>query len=288
MDASCKTNSVVTGTSFGIERLDSNTAGAQNSDLIILAARPSMGKTALSIVFADGALESQKDKSVQYYSLEMPADQILQRFISMKSRVESQKLRQAMLMNDEDWARFSTTFEYINNNWVNRLLIDDSSYLTPQILKTKVRRNVRKYGQPSMIIIDYLQLMSDPTAKDGRNRNLEIGNISKSLKELAKEINCPVVALSQLNRNLEQRADKRPMPSDLRDSGSLEQDADLLLFVYRDDVYYPDSELKGIAEIIIGKQRNGPIGTVMTKFYGQYSLFENIPDEEYKFGADYE
>lgn len=288
MDASCKTNSVVTGTSFGIERLDSNTAGAQNSDLIILAARPSMGKTALSIVFADGALESQKDKSVQYYSLEMPADQILQRFISMKSRVESQKLRQAMLMNDEDWARFSTAFEYINNNWVNRLLIDDSSYLTPQMLKTKVRRNVRKYGQPSMIIIDYLQLMSDPTTKDGRNRNLEIGNISKSLKELAKEINCPVVALSQLNRNLEQRADKRPMPSDLRDSGSLEQDADLLLFVYRDDVYYPDSELKGIAEIIIGKQRNGPIGTVMTKFYGQYSLFENIPDEEYKFGADYE
>lgn len=281
MERSCQTHSLVTGVPFGITQLDSNTTGAQAGDLIILAARPSMGKTALSLVFAKSALESV-DKPIQYYSLEMPADQILARFLAMDSRVSASKIRQSTLMEDEDWARFSQSMHYIQHNWANRLLIDDSSYLTPQLLRSRVRRNMRKYGKPSLIIVDYLQLMSVPEFKNGQNRHLEISEISRSLKKLAKEIDCPVVALSQLNRNLEQRADKRPLNSDLRESGSLEQDADLLLFIYRDEVYHNDSELRGIAEIIIGKQRNGPIGTVFSRFQGEFSLFETISDTEYE------
>lgn len=161
-------------------------------------------------------------------------------------------------------------------------MIDDSSYLTPQILRTRVRRNIRKYGLPSIIIVDYLQLMTVPELKNSQNRHLEISEISRALKNLAKEIGCPVIALSQLNRNLEQRADKRPLNSDLRESGSLEQDADVLLFIYRDEVYHNDSDLQGIAEIIIGKQRNGPIGTIFSRFRGEYSSFENIPEDEYE------
>lgn len=282
MDASCKRNSMVTGVPFGITQLDTNTTGGQSGDLIILAARPSMGKTALSLVFAASALENMPDKPVQYYSLEMPAEQILERFLAMRSLVSSTKIRQATLMDDYDWAKFSEAMGHIQTHWNNRLLIDDSNYLTPQMLRTRVRRNMRKYGKPSFVIVDYLQLMSVPEFKNGQNRHLEITEISRALKNLAKEIDCPVIALSQLNRNLEQRADKRPMNSDLRESGSLEQDADLLLFVYRDEVYHNDSEFRGIAEIIIGKQRNGPIGTVFARFKGEYSLFESIPEEEYE------
>lgn len=281
MDLCNQKGSLVTGIPFGISQLDNNTSSAQSSDLIILAARPSMGKTALSLCFARSALENS-DKPIQYYSLEMPADQIMERFIAMKSKVNLTKIRQASLLEDEDWAHIFSSMEDIKNNWQNRLLIDDSSYLTPQILRTRVRRNIRKYGLPSIIIVDYLQLMTVPELKNSQNRHLEISEISRALKNLAKEIGCPVIALSQLNRNLEQRADKRPLNSDLRESGSLEQDADVLLFIYRDEVYHNDSDLQGIAEIIIGKQRNGPIGTIFSRFRGEYSSFENIPEDEYE------
>lgn len=281
MDRSCTTNSLVTGTPFGINQLDTNTSGAQNGDLIILAGRPSMGKTALSLVFAVSALEAFSHQPIQYYSLEMPAEQIMARLLSMRALVSANKIRQATLMSDEDWARFSEAMNYIETQWEDRLLIDDSSYLTPQLLRTRVRRNIRKYGKPSIVIVDYLQLMSVPEFKNGQNRHMEVTEISRTLKNLAKEIDCPVVALSQLNRNLEQRMDKRPLNADLRESGSLEQDADVILFVYRDEVYHNDSEYKGLAEIIIGKQRNGPIGTVFSRFKGEYSRFDSIPSDEY-------
>ncbi|OOF78808.1 replicative DNA helicase [Rodentibacter caecimuris] len=282
MDESKKNLSPVTGTSFGIDRLDVNTTGSQAGDLILLAARPSMGKTALSLTFAKAALEQKEGSTVQYYSLEMPAEQIMQRFLALLARVPLQRIRQAIQIDETEWARIGNAFGMIAHQWKDRLLLDDNSYLTPQLLRTKVRRNVRKYGIPSVIIIDYLQLMSDPTYKDGKNRNLEISSISTQLKQLAKEIGCPIIALSQLNRNLEQRADKRPISSDLRDSGSLEQDADMIFFIYRDEVYNDNTEMPGIAEIIIAKQRNGPIGTVLSQFRGELSLFENIPDEEYE------
>ena len=281
MTMSAENQSTVTGTSFGIERLDRKTAGAQNTDLIILAARPSMGKTALSLKFAESAL-NMKEQPVQYFSLEMPAEQLMQRFLAMLSRVSMQKLKQAATLEEYEWGKIADAMGFITNKWQNRLLIDDSSYLTPQMLRTRARRNARKYGMPSMIIVDYIQLMSDPKYQEGKNRNLEIGSISRALKALAKEMNCPVIALSQLNRNLENRADRRPMPSDLRDSGSLEQDADLLMFIYRDEVYNQQSEERGVAEIIIGKQRNGPIGTVYTQFKGEFSTFENLPQEKYE------
>lgn len=282
MEESKKNLSPVTGTSFGIERLDVNTTGAQSGDLILLAARPGMGKTALSLTFAKAALEQKPENVIQYYSLEMPAEQIMQRLLAMMGRVPLQKIRQAIQVEEYEWARIGEAFGVIAHQWKDRLLLDDNSYLTPQLLRTKVRRNVRKYGVPSVIIIDYLQLMSDPVYKDGKNRNLEISSISTQLKQLAKEIGCPIIALSQLNRNLENRADKRPMQSDLRDSGSLEQDADMIFFVYRDEVYNDNTEMPGMAEIIIAKQRNGPVGTVLAQFKGEFSLFENIPDEEYE------
>ncbi|MDU8924285.1 replicative DNA helicase [Pasteurellaceae bacterium LIM206] len=282
MELSNKTDSVVTGTPFGIDRLDNSTAGGQCGDLIILAARPSMGKTALSLKFIESALNAVTDKPAQYFSLEMPASQLMRRFIAMHSRVSLQKIRQATLLDDAELAKIGEAIFHINTKWEDRLLIDDSSYLTPQMLRTRVRRNARKYGMPSVIIIDYLQLMSAPEYQDSKNRNLEISVISRNLKALAKEMDCPVIALSQLNRNSEQRADKRPLPSDLRDSGSLEQDADVIMFIYRDEVYNTNSELKGIAEILIAKQRNGPVGTVLTQFKGEFSIFENIPDSEYE------
>ncbi|MDY3124510.1 MAG: replicative DNA helicase [[Actinobacillus] rossii] len=283
MEQNTMTGSVVSGVSFGIERLDANTTGAQDGDLILVAARPSMGKTALSLTFAYSALETQKTRPVQYYSLEMPAEQIMLRLLSLHSRVPLQRVKQGITMSDEDMARYGAAISHFCENWGNaRFQLDDSSYLTPQMLRTRVRRNIRKYGTPSVIIVDYLQLMHDPAFSGNKNRNLEIESISRSLKQLAKEVGCPVIALSQLNRNLENRGDKRPLPSDLRDSGSLEQDADIIFFIYRDEVYNPETDMNGIAEIIIAKQRNGPIGTVYSRFKGEFSLFENIPDDEYE------
>jgi|SRR5471030_2164710 len=258
----------ITGTPTGFTELDASTCGLQASDLVLLAGRPSMGKTALAMAIVTGALQGN-DKSVQVYSLEQPTEQLLMRLVSSLGGVEIQRLKSGVL-NDEDWARISNATAIIVGEWKERLLIDDTGSLTPAMLRIRARRNARKNGQPSLIMVDYLQLMSCPGQE---NRTQEIAEISRSLKALAKEMKCPVLALSQLNRSLEQRADKRPNNGDLRDSGALEQDADVIMFVYRDEVYYADSEDKGVAEIIIGKQRQGPIGTVRVNFDGRFTRF---------------
>lgn len=259
----------VTGVNTGFSDLNKKTAGLQGSDLVIVAARPSMGKTTFAMNLCENAAMDQ-DKPVLIFSLEMPADQIMMRMLASLSRVDQTKIRTGQL-DDEDWARISSTMGVLMEK--KNMFIDDSSALTPTEVRSRARRIAREHGGLSMIMVDYLQLMRVPALSD--NRTLEIAEISRSLKALAKELNVPVVALSQLNRSLEQRADKRPVNSDLRESGSIEQDADLIMFIYRDEVYNPESSLKGIAEIIIGKQRNGPIGSVRLTFQGQFSRFDN-------------
>ncbi|MDN3679063.1 replicative DNA helicase [Vibrio tapetis] len=259
----------VTGVTTGFNDLNKKTAGLQGSDLIIVAARPSMGKTTFAMNLCENAAMSQ-DKPVLIFSLEMPAEQLMMRMLASLSRVDQTKIRTGQL-DDEDWARISATMGVLMEK--KNMYIDDSSGLTPTELRSRARRVARDAGGISMIMVDYLQLMRVPGLQD--NRTLEISEISRSLKALAKELNVPVVALSQLNRSLEQRADKRPINSDLRESGAIEQDADLIMFIYRDEVYNPDSALKGIAEIILGKQRNGPIGSVRLTFQGQFSRFDN-------------
>ncbi|MEK6186878.1 replicative DNA helicase [Vibrio cholerae] len=259
----------VTGVNTGFTDLNKKTAGLQGSDLIIVAARPSMGKTTFAMNLCENAAMEQ-DKPVLIFSLEMPAEQIMMRMLASLSRVDQTKIRTCQL-DDEDWARISSTMGILMEK--KNMYIDDSSGLTPTEVRSRARRIAREHGGLSLIMVDYLQLMRVPALTD--NRTLEIAEISRSLKALAKELNVPVVALSQLNRSLEQRADKRPVNSDLRESGSIEQDADLIMFIYRDEVYHPDSPLKGTAEIIIGKQRNGPIGSVRLTFQGHYSRFDN-------------
>ncbi|QIL85253.1 replicative DNA helicase [Vibrio sp. HDW18] len=259
----------VTGVNTGFTDLNKKTAGLQGSDLIIVAARPSMGKTTFAMNLCENAAMEQ-DKPVLIFSLEMPAEQIMMRMLASLSRVDQTKIRTGQL-DDEDWARISSTMGILMEK--KNMYIDDSSGLTPTEVRSRARRVAREHGGLSLIMVDYLQLMRVPALTD--NRTLEIAEISRSLKALAKELNVPVVALSQLNRSLEQRADKRPVNSDLRESGSIEQDADLIMFIYRDEVYHPDSPLKGTAEIILGKQRNGPIGSVRLTFQGQYSRFDN-------------
>ena len=269
LEALIKTNKEVTGVSTGYTDLDKKTSGLQPSDLIIVAARPSMGKTTFAMNLCENAMLLE-EKPVLVFSLEMPAEQIMMRMLASLSRVDQTKIRTAQL-DDEDWARISNTMAMLKDK--DNLFIDDSSGLTPMEVRTRARKLARDRGDISMIMVDYLQLMQVPALAD--NRTLEIAEISRSLKALAKELKCPVVALSQLNRSLEQRADKRPVNSDLRESGSIEQDADLIMFIYRDEVYHENSELKGISEIILGKQRNGPIGTVRLTFQGQFSRFDN-------------
>ncbi|BCL71368.1 replicative DNA helicase [Vibrio nigripulchritudo MADA3029] len=259
----------VTGVDTGFSDLNKKTAGLQGSDLIIVAARPSMGKTTFAMNLCENAA-MVSDKPVLIFSLEMPSEQIMMRMLASLSRVDQTKIRTGQL-DDEDWARISSTMGILMEK--KNMYIDDSSGLTPTEVRSRARRIAREHGGLSLIMVDYLQLMRVPALSD--NRTLEIAEISRSLKALAKELNVPVVALSQLNRSLEQRADKRPVNSDLRESGSIEQDADLIMFIYRDEVYNPDSSLKGIAEIIIGKQRNGPIGSVRLTFQGQFSRFDN-------------
>ncbi|TOF74641.1 replicative DNA helicase [Vibrio parahaemolyticus] len=259
----------VTGVDTGFTDLNKKTAGLQGSDLVIVAARPSMGKTTFAMNLCENAA-MQQDKPVLIFSLEMPAEQLMMRMLASLSRVDQTKIRTGQL-DDEDWARISSTMGILMQK--KNMYIDDSSGLTPTEVRSRARRVAREHGGLSMIMVDYLQLMRVPSLTD--NRTLEIAEISRSLKALAKELNVPVVALSQLNRSLEQRADKRPVNSDLRESGSIEQDADLIMFIYRDDVYHPDSPYKGTAEIIIGKQRNGPIGSVRLTFQGQHSRFDN-------------
>lgn len=265
----------VTGVSTGFVDLDKKTAGLQPSDLIIVAARPSMGKTTFAMNLCENAAMMQ-DKPVLIFSLEMPANQIMMRMLASLSRVDQTKIRTGQLA-DEDWARISSTMGILLDK--KNMYIDDSSGLTPMELRSRARRIHREHKGLSMIMIDYLQLMRVPNITE--NRTLEIAEISRSLKALAKELNVPVVALSQLNRGLEQRADKRPVNSDLRESGSIEQDADVIMFIYRDEVYNDNSEQKGVAEIILGKQRNGPIGKVRLMFQGQYSRFDNYANSDY-------
>ncbi|AWL12634.1 DNA helicase [Saliniradius amylolyticus] len=269
LDALVKDGREVTGVSSGFKDLDKMTSGLQPSDLVIVAARPSMGKTTFAMNLAENAMMLE-DKPVLVFSLEMPAEQIMMRMLASLSRVDQTRIRTAQL-EDEDWARISNTMAMLKDK--NNLFIDDSSGLTPMEVRTRARKLAREHNGLSMIMVDYLQLMQVPGLSE--NRTLEIAEISRSLKALAKELNIPVVALSQLNRSLEQRSDKRPVNSDLRESGSIEQDADLIMFIYRDEVYHENSEEKGVAEIIIGKQRNGPIGTARLTFQGHFSRFDN-------------
>ncbi|MGV7091713.1 replicative DNA helicase [Siccibacter turicensis] len=265
----------VTGVDTGYQDLNKKTAGLQRSDLIIVAARPSMGKTTFAMNLCENAAMMQ-DKPVLIFSLEMPAEQIMMRMLASISRVDQTRIRTGQL-DDEDWARISGTMGILLEK--RNMYIDDSSGLTPTEVRSRARRIFREHGGLSLIMVDYLQLMRVPSLSD--NRTLEIAEISRSLKALAKELQVPVVALSQLNRSLEQRADKRPVNSDLRESGSIEQDADLIMFIYRDEVYHENSDMKGIAEIILGKQRNGPIGTVRLTFNGQWSRFDNYAGPQY-------
>ncbi|CRL65506.1 Replicative DNA helicase [Proteus penneri] len=265
----------VTGVSSGYQDLDKKTAGLQKSDLIIVAARPSMGKTTFAMNLCENAAMTE-EKPVLIFSLEMPGNQIMMRMLASLSRVDQTRIRTGQL-DDEDWARISSTMGILLEK--RNMYIDDSSGLTPTEVRSRARRIYREHGGLSLIMIDYLQLMRVPSLSE--NRTLEIAEISRSLKALAKELQVPVVALSQLNRSLEQRADKRPVNSDLRESGSIEQDADLIMFIYRDEVYHESSDLKGVAEIIIGKQRNGPIGTVRLTFNGQWSRFDNYAGPAY-------
>ena len=268
----------VTGVTTGFVELDKKTAGLQPSDLIIVAARPSMGKTTFAMNLCENAAMAS-DKPVLVFSLEMPAEQIMMRMIASLARVDQTKIRTGENLEEAEWSKIASVFGMFKQK--NNLYIDDSSGLTPTELRSRARRVYRENGGLSMIMVDYLQLMRAPAFSD--NRTLEIAEISRSLKALAKELEVPVIALSQLNRTLEQRADKRPVNSDLRESGSIEQDADLIMFIYRDEVYNENSEDKGVAEIIIGKQRNGPIGRVRLAFNGQFSRFDNLAEQrEYR------
>lgn len=258
------------GTPMGFSELDSMTSGLQAGDLILLAARPSMGKTSFALAACLAAAREKPDESVFIFSLEMPRYQLMMRMVSMVGRIELEHLRSAKL-NDEDWGRIFNGVQDLMP--LDKLIIDDTSYQTPATLRARARRYVRKYGSPSLIMVDYLQLMTAPGME---NRTQEIAEISRSLKALGKELGCPIVALSQLNRQVEQRADKRPNNGDLRDSGALEQDADLIMFIYRDEFYNVDSEDAGVAEIIIGKQRQGPTGTVKVQFDGRFTLFSDF------------
>ncbi|MEJ6078465.1 replicative DNA helicase [Vibrio sp. 1-Bac 57] len=265
----------ITGLSSGYNDLDQMTTGFQPGDLIIVAARPSMGKTTFAMNLAEHAALNA-DKPTIIFSLEMPSDQIMNRMLASLGRIDQGKIRTGQL-DENDWASLSSTMSILLDR--GKMFIDDSSGLTPTELRSRARRIARDHGGVSMIMVDYLQLMRVPSLSE--NRTLEISEISRSLKALAKELRCPVIALSQLNRGLEQRADKRPINSDLRESGAIEQDADLIMFIYRDEVYHEDSEHKGIAEIIIGKQRNGPIGKVRLTFQGRYSRFDDYTGTAY-------
>ncbi|MBY9185031.1 replicative DNA helicase, partial [Pseudomonas aeruginosa] len=264
-------NVTVTGVPTGLKDLDELSGGLQKSDLIIVGARPSMGKTSFALNLIDAALQSDQQKSVQVYSMEMPAEQLLFRLAALLGHLDLGKLMKGQLQ-EEDWPRLTVAIQRIND-YGSRLVINDQGNLTPTELRAKVRRAARKYGHPVLILVDYLQLMRCPGLE---NRATEISEISRSLKALAKEMDCPVVALSQLNRSLENRPNKRPNNADLRESGAIEQDADVIMFVYRDEVYHPNTEAKGIAEIIIGKYRNGPIGTVRAAFIANQTRFADL------------
>ena len=270
----------ITGITTGFTDLDAQTSGLQPADLVIVAGRPSMGKTTFAMNMVENAL-LRSDKAILVYSLEMPADSLVIRMLASLGRIDQTKVRTGKL-DDDDWPRLTSAVNLLNDR---KLFIDDTAGISPSEMRARSRRLAREHGEIGMIMVDYLQLMRIP-GSSGDNRVNEISEISRSLKSLAKEFNCPVVALSQLNRSLEQRRNKRPVNSDLRESGAIEQDADIIMFVYRDEVYHPETEYKGVAEIIIGKQRNGPIGTTRLAFLGKYSRFENLAPGSYQFDDD--
>jgi replicative DNA helicase len=259
----------VTGIATGFIDLDKQTSGLQKGDLVIVAGRPSMGKTALALNIAENVALGE-GLPVVVFSMEMSGEQLASRLLGSVGRVDQTRMRTGKLQDDE-WPRVTDAIARLSNA---QILIDESGALSSLELRARARRIARKYGTLGLIVIDYLQLMS---GSGSENRATEISEISRSLKSLAKELQCPVVALSQLNRGLEQRPNKRPIMSDLRESGAIEQDADVIMFIYRDEVYHPDTTTdKGVAEIIIGKQRNGPIGTIRLSWQGPYTKFDNL------------
>ncbi|WP_068829102.1 replicative DNA helicase [Pseudomonas sp. BMS12] len=280
IDELFNTNAGLTGLSTGFTDLDGMTSGLQPADLVIVAGRPSMGKTTFAMNLVENAV-LRTEKIVLVFSLEMPSDSIVMRMLSSLGRIDQTKVRSGKL-EDDDWPRLTSAVNLLNER---KLFIDDTAGISPTEMRARARRLAREHGEIAMIMVDYLQLMRIP-GSSGDNRTNEISEISRSLKALAKEFNCPVIALSQLNRSLEQRPNKRPVNSDLRESGAIEQDADIIMFVYRDEVYHPETEYKGVAEIIIGKQRNGPIGTCRLAFIGKYTRFDNLAPGMYNFEED--
>ena len=266
----------LTGLATGFAEFDKMTSGLQPSDLVVVAARPSMGKTSFAMNLVEHAALNS-DKPVVVFSMEMPAESLVMRMMSSIGRINQTRVRSGSL-EDEDWPKLTTAVNRLKDR---PLFIDDTPALSPTEVRARCKRIQREHGGLGLVMVDYLQLMQIPGRGD--NRVAEISEISRSLKTIAKEFNCPVVALSQLNRGLEQRPNKRPINSDLRDSGAIEQDADVIAFIYRDEVYNEDSPDKGVAEIIIGKQRNGPIGSCRLAFIGEFTRFENLAHAEYEY-----
>ncbi|HCW90336.1 MAG TPA: replicative DNA helicase [Marinobacter sp.] len=270
---------LTTGLTTGFADLDEWTSGMQPADLLIVAGRPSMGKTTFAMNVVENAL-LKSGQPILVFSMEMPAEALVMRMLSSLGRIDQTRIRSGRLEED-DWPRLTSAVSLLKDK---PLYIDDTPALSPTEMRSRARRIARENGGTiGMIMVDYLQLMRVPGNTEGRTA--EISEISRSLKGLAKELSCPVMALSQLNRSLEQRPNKRPVNSDLRESGAIEQDADVIMFVYRDEVYNEDTPDKGIAEIIIGKQRNGPIGTIRLAFLGHLTKFEDLAHGDY--GGDY-
>ncbi len=264
----------ITGVPTGFHDLDRMTSGFQPGDLIIVAGRPSMGKTSLAINIAEHVAMNET-LPVAVFSMEMASSQLVLRVVGSMGRIDQTHLRTGRL-NEDEWTRFIDIVDRLKDT---QMFIDETGSLNPLELRARARRLSRQAGKLGLIVVDYLQLMS--STKDGENRATEISEISRSLKGLAKELGCPVIALSQLNRDLEKRTDKRPVMSDLRESGAIEQDADLIIFIYRDEVYNKDSKDQGVAEIIIAKQRNGPVGTMRLAFLKPLTRFENLAPGDY-------
>ena len=282
VDVLSKNPNALTGLETGFSDLDRLTTGLQDSDLIVIAGRPSMGKTALAVNIAEHAVmhDEGNDAAVLIFSMEQPAEQLVMRLLSSLGRIDQNHLRTGRLQ-EEEWPRLEGAVNQLKNK---PLYIDDAGGLTPNEVRMRARRVAREArGRIKLIVVDYMQLMR----AEGRseNRTLELSEISRTLKSVARELRCPLIALSQLNRALENREDKRPRMSDLRESGAIEQDADVILFIYRDDEYNKDSEDKGLAEIIIGKQRNGPTGLVKLRFFKELTKFELPAREEYELGG---
>ena len=268
IDVLFQTKGALTGISSGFRDIDEMTSGLQPADLIIVAGRPSMGKTPFMMNIAESAAISG-ESPVLVFSMEMPSDSLVLRMLSSLGRIDQTKIRTGQL-GDDDWPRLTSAVTLLNDK---PLFIDDTAALSPTEIRSRARRVAREHGKLGMILLDYIQLMQ--VSGTSENRAGEISEISRSLKSIAKEFDCPVIAGSQLNRSLEQRPDKRPVMSDLRESGAIEQDADVIMAIYRDEVYHEDAE-KGIAEIIILKQRNGPIGRKKLAFVGPYTKFEDL------------